>query len=255
MPMIASKIGKYWNAIADEYQEVTSISTDDFHYGPLIPGERRLRLLPFDMEGKRCLEIGCGAAQNSVFLAKLGAECVAFDISERQLEHAAELAERENVEIDLRRLSMDDPKGIDGKFDLIHSVFAVSFSKNPAKIAAFAASRLTDGGRFLLSTGHPLTQCELLEVDDESGVFVSDYFNPPPDIRYDDKGEELIRSENHTLSEIMRWITDAGMVVEKFSEPALDPAEIADAPYFSEAWMEYSEIFAKVPAAAIFVCR
>ena len=37
---------KYWDELAPGYQEQTSISTDDFHFGPLLPGNADLRLLP-----------------------------------------------------------------------------------------------------------------------------------------------------------------------------------------------------------------
>ena len=33
----------YWNATADSYAERVTIRTDDFHYGPLIPGDRDLK--------------------------------------------------------------------------------------------------------------------------------------------------------------------------------------------------------------------
>ena len=51
----------YWNTIADAYQQETHISTDDFHYGPLLPGDRELHLLPDVLEGLTCLEVGSGA--------------------------------------------------------------------------------------------------------------------------------------------------------------------------------------------------
>src|ERR1700736_699806 len=41
-----------------------------------------------DVRGKDVLELGCGAAQWSIALAKRGARCVGLDNSARQLEHA-----------------------------------------------------------------------------------------------------------------------------------------------------------------------
>ncbi|MBL7012580.1 MAG: hypothetical protein ISR85_06605, partial [Kiritimatiellales bacterium] len=37
---------RYWNDIAELYQKETRISTSDFHYGPLLPGDSQLELLP-----------------------------------------------------------------------------------------------------------------------------------------------------------------------------------------------------------------
>ena len=64
---------RYWDDLADLYQKETRISTDDFHYGPLLPGDSILGLLP-PVPQRSCLEIGCGAGQNSIFLAKQGAQ-------------------------------------------------------------------------------------------------------------------------------------------------------------------------------------
>ena len=95
----------YWDSLADEYARITRIRTDDFHYGPQIPGERELRLLsPLGPESS-ALELGCGGGQNSVWLAKKGVRCEALDVSEGQLAHARALAAREGVRIGFRRLS------------------------------------------------------------------------------------------------------------------------------------------------------
>ena len=63
---------RYWDGLSARYQRVMEISTDDFHYGPQIPGESRLHLLPPLKSGMRALELGCGGGQNSVWLAKQG---------------------------------------------------------------------------------------------------------------------------------------------------------------------------------------
>ena len=90
----------YWDATADLYQRATRISVRDFHYGPLLPGDRELGLLPDPVEGLRCLEVGCGAGQNSIHLASRGAVCTALDVSDGMLDHGRRLAAREGVAID-----------------------------------------------------------------------------------------------------------------------------------------------------------
>ena len=37
---------RYWDDLAEVYQKETRISTTDFHYGPLLPGDSTLQLLP-----------------------------------------------------------------------------------------------------------------------------------------------------------------------------------------------------------------
>jgi len=249
------KNSKYWDTIAKEYQATTEISCNDFHYGPLLPGDKEMQLLPETLKGKKCLEIGCGAAQNSIYLAKSGAKCTAFDISEKQIKYARELMKQEGVVLDLKCTSMDKPEGISGTFDLIHSVYAISFAENPENVAKFAAEHLSDDGCFIMATGHPLAQSEWLELDNEQGIFMPDYFHVPPDIRYDHNDKEEIRSQTYPLSVTAKWIADAGMCIEGLFEPCVKPTQIKQSPYYSEKWAEYAEMFSHVPPVVIFICR
>ena len=55
---------RYWDDLAEVYQKETRISTTDFHYGPLLPGDSTLQLLPSigknDPKHFQALEIGSG---------------------------------------------------------------------------------------------------------------------------------------------------------------------------------------------------
>ena len=82
------------------YQRDSVISTEDVHYGPLLPGERDLCLLG-NVKDKRVLELASGAAQNSIALSKLGAKAVAIDVSPIQQEAARTHLEDEGITVDL----------------------------------------------------------------------------------------------------------------------------------------------------------
>lgn len=226
---------RYWDDLAELYQSETRISTRDFHYGPLLPGDSTLRLLP-EVCGLKALEIGCGAGQNSIFLAKRGADCLATDISEEQLAHGRKLAAAENVEVDFRCVSMDSLQDLQNppqqsndpaiqysalpSFDLIHSTYALPFSADPAKVIADCVAMLKPGGTFLLTTGHPLYAGEWLDTGDgEEGVFIPDYFRPEPDVRMSVDDKTMTAAQYWPLSQIAEWIYSAGLVIERMLEP------------------------------------
>lgn len=255
----------YWDSVADEYQGVTRISIDDFHYGPLVPGDGELRLLPDSLENLQCLEIGCGAAQNSVFLAKRGAICSALDASEAQLSHAERLGKSEGVELTLVHADARDVADhFDaGKFDLVHSSYALAFFDDPEAVIVRAARLLKPGGTLIFSTGHPLAAGEWIELDeDETGQLISDYFNPPADVRRDENGNSWVTARFHPVSTIFEWIVAAGLTVERFLEPsAMDLPPYATyeqaverMPYVSPAWLELHHQYRRVPVVAIFAC-
>jgi SAM-dependent methyltransferase len=252
---------RYWNDLAELYQRETRISTDDFHYGPLLPGDSVLKLLP-SVPQRSCLEIGCGAGQNSVFLAKQGAHCTAIDISEEQLAHGRKIAAAEKTSVDFRCISMD-AMGDPGRFDLIHSTYALPFSADPQKVIADAAAMLNPGGTFLLSVGHPLYAGEWLEIGDgEEGLFLPDYFEPEPDVRMSLDDRTMSAAQYWPVSTVAEWIHDAGMVIQRLLEPAPMPipemseTEIrAKVPYEGAGWRELYPNLARVPVVVIFKCR
>jgi len=254
----------YWDDLAELYQKETRISTDDFHYGPLLPGDSSLGLLPPVPQRSciQCLEIGCGAGQNSIFLAKQGAQCIATDISEEQLAHGRKLAVAEKVEIDFRRISMDTMGNL-GRFDLIHSTYALPFSADPKKVITDAAAMLKPRGTFLLTTGHPLYAGEWLEIGDgEDGLFIPNYFRPDPDVRMSLDDKTMSAAHYWPLSQLAEWIYSAGLVIERLLEPAplpipeMSEAEIrVKVPYDSAGWRELYPQLARIPVVVIFKCQ
>ena len=248
----------YWDGLSARYQRVMEISTDDFHYGPQIPGESRLRLLPPLGSGMRALELGCGGGQNSVWLAKRGLSCDAFDISVEQLKHARALAHREGVEISFAKGELDRwPAHFKGPYDLIHSSHALEFADDPASVIVRAAGALRPGGTLVISTVHPLYNGDWVEGVDEKGepdgmgLFLRNYFSPPDDIRRKNGRIEVI-SRAYPVSSWFRWMRDAGLDVITIEEPpeldeTLPDGTKAKPPYTNVDWANTEGELAAIP--------
>jgi len=258
----------YWDEITDVYQEATQISTERFHLGPLIPSAESLQLLPDSLSGLRCLELGCGAAQNSLVLSKAGAQCTAVDVSPKQLEIgrtllAAEI-EAQTVTADSLRLlqaGLDDFPIEPESWDFIHSTYALPFIDNPAALLKRVADGLVSGGTCLLSVGHPLFAMEPLELEEgEQGVFVPDYFEPYRDTRALDSGA-WTRAEYLPVETVCRWVTDAGLCIDRLLEPRPVPdldvgdPRLAEIPYWSEDWLEQADRLEKIPVVLVIRAR
>ena len=80
---------RMWNATSDAYQEEHGPQLDrkGLAWGVWGLPESELRVLG-DVTGRDLLELGCGAAQWSLFLAQAGAQPVGLDFSEAQLANA-----------------------------------------------------------------------------------------------------------------------------------------------------------------------
>lgn len=241
---------QYWDSLADTYQSETRISLKEFHYGPLLPGDRDLGLLPADLKGKRCLELGCGAGQNSIVLAKAGAECIAVDVSQAMLDHGILLAEQEGVSSEFRKADLDALPNFGSGFDLIHSAYGIPFASDPERLLRTCADLLNPGGVLLFSMGHPVYAGEWLELDEDQGLFLQNYFHPTPDVR---EGEADATSRAYPISEVTEWIHRAGLQLDRFLEPSALPQErLEEAPYFSEAWAEQAGELRRFPIVGIY---
>ncbi|QSH40222.1 class I SAM-dependent methyltransferase [Lentisphaerota bacterium ZTH] len=237
----------YWDRFAAEYQQKTQISCKDFHYGPLIPGDKQLGLLPELKSGAKSLELACGAAQNSIYLAGQGVECTALDISVEQLKRAAALADIEKADINFFQLDLEELIPAIGCFDLIHSAYGLNFTAELEKVISCCAEMLTAQGILLFSLPHPLFSAEFLELDGEDGLFLRNYMNIPPEERYDEYGVLIERSFFHGISEISALLDANGLSILRIAEPAacLEP------PYTSQVWEQYREQFDKFPSTLI----
>ncbi len=253
---------RYWDTLSDDYHRITRISHDDYHYGPQIPGESTLQLLPPLVAGQTALELGCGGAQNSIWLARQGLICTAVDISSAQLRHARDFATAAGVEVKFIEASLEGfHEQVTDQFDLIHSSHAFEFVTDPAAIIRQIATRLKPGGSLVLSTVHPLYNGEWIEIaglDDDfgnenaGGLFLTSYFEPPEDRRDDEYGTACSRV--WPLGEWFGWLRAAGLDVVALVEPRpLPPGSTP--PYTSDDWGEPDEKLLAVPISVIFVAR
>lgn len=229
----------YWDQLADDYQEQTHISCEDVHFGPLLPGDRKLHLLPQPLDGRDCLELGCGAAQNSIALARQGAHCTAVDLSANQLAHAQALAAQHHVQL---RLLQDDLQTFDPHgetFDLVHSCHALEFASDPRQALAHMATLIRPGGTLLLSTVHPLSAGEWVSLEDEDGLLLKDYFNPTPDAR-ELTDDAHTQAQPLTIDDLTATLIRAGLAITRIVEQPCtllgDGSDnLDDIPYWSPA--------------------
>ena len=80
----------HWDEIAKDYYEPgrRNWSTHEITWGIWAIPESDVHLLPTDVSGMDVIELGCGTAYVSAWLAKRGAKPVDIDNSPRQLEVA-----------------------------------------------------------------------------------------------------------------------------------------------------------------------
>lgn len=248
---------RYWNDISEMYREITRIDDSDFHYGPLLAGERELALLPPLKAGMTALELGCGEGQNSRWLARQGIRCVAVDVSEGQLAYARKDASAEGLEIDFHCASIESFDPGEATFDLITSSHAFEFVAEPFEQVKRIAKWLKPGGTLMISTVHPVYNGEWVSADEEDGTetwgrLLINYFQPVDDVREQLSGEgDSVISRAYPVSAWFNAFRAAGLQVERLEEP---PASATPA-YASDDWLEAMDECSAIPTTLIIVGR
>jgi SAM-dependent methyltransferase len=123
------------------------------------------------------LELGCGAAQWSISLAKQGARPVGLDVSARQLEHARKAMEAAGIEFPLVEASGEDVPLGGESFDIVFCDHGAFNFADPRKLVPECARLLRDGGLLAFSKVSPIFDL-LYDVDADklSDRLVNDYF-------------------------------------------------------------------------------
>ena len=130
-----------------------------------------------DVRGLDILEFGCGAAQWSIALARLGARPVGLDLSEVQLEHARGLMDAAGVEFPLVHASAEQVPLADESFDVVFCDYGATTFADPYLWVPEAARLLRAGGLLAFSGATPLIQMCYPDDEDHPGDrLLRDYF-------------------------------------------------------------------------------
>lgn len=250
-------IKKSWDRIAEHYNRRYEISCDIVHFGPLCPGEDKLRLLG-DIRGRKVIDMGCGGGQNAVALAKLGAEVTGIDLSGEQISRAEQLGRDENVSVRFLQSDIADmPSFADRSFDMAISACAISFSERIDLVFAEVFRILEAGARFIISDMNPLQY--FLDETGDGVTFNNRFFQRSLPLNWTWEFEELDRAPRfrHYVRPVSLYINsliDAGFIIKK----VLEPEPTMDTPHkgFSEEIMrEYPYIAEHIPITFVIVCK
>ncbi len=209
-----------WNDYSDEYQSRHGRQLADsggLAWGTAQIAEAELNVLG-DVTGLDVLEYGCGAAQWSIALARLGARPVGLDLSERQLEHARRLMAEAGVDFPLIHASAESVPLPDASFDIVFCDHGAMSFADPYRTVPEVARLLRRGGLFAFNQHSAIeTICWPLGADRVGERLALDYFGMH---RFDD-GEEVFFQLPY--GEWIRLFRANGFTIEDLIEPRPAP--------------------------------
>ncbi len=225
-----------WDAWAREYEEPgrRSWAASEPRWGIFGVPESRLRVLPDDVAGLDAIELGCGTAYVSAWLARRGARPVGIDTSEAQLATARRFQQEFGLQFPLRHGNAERVPYPDGSFDLAISEYGASIWADPYRWVPEAARLLRPGGRLIfLVNGTLLILCSPNAADEPAAEqLLRPYFGMHRFEWPDDDSVEF----HLGYGDWIRLLRSNGFEVEDLVEVQVDPSASTPYPFVTADW-------------------
>jgi ubiquinone/menaquinone biosynthesis C-methylase UbiE len=238
----------YWTARNAEYTDKSADEAwaqEEITWGVWHTPESELDILG-DVDGLDIVELGCGTAYFSAWLAKRGARVVGVDPTHAQLETARRLQRETGLEFPLIEAPGEQVPLPDASFDIVHSEYGASIWADTYKWIPEAARLLRPDGRLVFLRNATL-QLLCMELD---GV-VEHLVRPQRDLHrleWEDTKEVEFHLPHGELIDVLR---DNGFAIERLIE--LYPATDAKThEYYAYVTVEWAQ---KWPSEEVWAAR
>jgi SAM-dependent methyltransferase len=183
--------------------------------------EAQVGMLPNEIEGKDSIELGCGTAYVSAWLARRGARPVGIDNSEAQLATAANLQAEHGISFPLHHGNAEQTPFEDESFDIAISEYGASIWCDPYAWIPEAARLLRPGGELVFLCNSPLAVMCIEDDPDATATptLVKPYFGLHRVEYSDDDAVEF----HLPHGEMIRLLRECGFDLEELIE--VRPAE------------------------------
>jgi ubiquinone/menaquinone biosynthesis C-methylase UbiE len=240
-----------WTKTNASYTDVaanTSWAKAEITWGIWRIPEREVGVLP-DVSGIDVVELGCGTAYFSSWLARRGARVVGVDPTPAQLETAQRMQRETGLEFPLVEARGENVPLPDSSFDLALSEYGASIWADPERWIAEAARLLRPGGLLIFMRGSTLAM--LCSPPDDEDAPVEERLRQPQFGMYRFQWSDGSVEFHPPTGELLRLLRRTGFDVEDLVE--------LQAPEDAEQHPEYNYVTPdwarKWPAEEIWVAR
>lgn len=196
-----------------------------------LEGKSSLNSIELDLlgniEGKSVLHLQCHFGQDTISLSRLGAKAVGVDLSDKAIEAAKDLAEKDNA--DARFICSDIyelPNHLDEKFDIVFTSYGtIGWLPDLDRWAKIVSHFLNPGGKFIIVEFHPLVwmfdddfqQIEYTYLKSDAIETTEETYTENADQK-----DEFI-SWNHGLGEVINSLISNGLEINSVDEYDYSP--------------------------------
>lgn len=193
-----------------------------------------LHVLPEDLAGKDVIELGCGTAYLSAWLARRGAHVVGIDNSAAQLATASRLQRAYGLAFMLIHGNAERVPYPDASFDLAISEYGASLWADPAHWIPEAARLLRPGGLLIFLVHSALL---MLCMPEDASLAASDRLLRPAFGMYQMEWPGEMGVEFHlSHGDWLRVLRRSGFEIEDLIEVQAPEAGTTRYPYVTPQW-------------------
>jgi SAM-dependent methyltransferase len=212
-------------------------AADEPYWGIWCISQSRLPVLPASPAGAAAVELGCGSAYVSAWLARRGARPVGVDVSARQLATARRMQDEFGLSFPLVQADAERVPLAAGCADLVISEYGASVWCDPYRWIPEAARLLRPGGRLVFMAQSTLARMCMPEQGPATDRLVRDLFGLHQVVRTGTSGSQY-RLFTLPHGESIRLMASCGLVVEDLIEVQVPPgAANNDFPEFPDEWV------------------
>lgn len=245
----------WWDADAEDYHRThgdflgVDSTAGEFVWCPEGLHEGDVELLG-PVAGRDVLEIGCGSAPCTRWLAAQGAHAVGLDISAGMLHRGLDAMKATGRSVPLIQAGAENLPFADASFDIVCSAFgAVPFVADSARVMREVARVLRPGGRWVFSVNHPMRWIFPDDPGREGLLAMFPYFDRTPYVEIDGTGTATYAEHHRTVGDRVRELVAAGLVVYDIVEPEWPE-------HLDREWGQWSPLRGEIfPGTAIFCSR
>ena len=220
-----------WNKRTELHYNSDFYDNENFIKGKTSLNEIEIEILG-DIKNKSILHLQCHFGQDSISLARLGANVVGVDLSDKSIEKARQLNEicKQNVKFINSDVYEIGDKIVE-KFDICYTSYGViGWLPDLDKWAKVISNSLKENGKLILVEFHPFVWM----FDNNFEYFQYSYFNKEVILESEegsyaskDKNQKISSCVwNHSLSEVILSLLKNGFEITLFEEYDYSPYNI-----------------------------
>ncbi len=217
-----------WNNRVDAHLQSGFYDVDGFLKGNTSLNPIELELLG-DISNKNILHLQCHFGQDTISLARMGANVTGVDLSNKAIESAIELAEKTKTNAQFICCDVYDLSNhLTEQFDIVFTSYGtIGWLPDLDKWASIVSRYLKPNGKLVFVEFHPVVWM----FDNDFKHIQYNYFKAEPIIEtesgtYADKSaniEQTSVSWNHSLSEVINSLIKNNLEITSFNELDYSP--------------------------------